>query len=68
MMRRPEFKIPTDIDFSFLPPFHATLNALVAIVLLFALYFIKNKNVEAHRKAIYLAMGLSAMFLLSYVV
>ena len=68
MMRRPEFKIQTDIDFSFLPPFHATLNALVAIVLLFALYFIKNKNVEAHRKAIYLAMGLSAMFLLSYVV
>ena len=68
MMRRPEFKIPTDIDFSFLPPFHATLNALVAVVLLFALYFIKNKNIEAHRKSIYLAMALSAMFLLSYVV
>jgi putative membrane protein len=68
MMRRPQFKIATDIDFSFLPPFHATLNALVAVVLLFALYFIKNKNVEAHKKSIYTAMVLSAMFLLSYVV
>ena len=68
MMRRPEFKISTDIDFSFLPPFHATLNALVALVLLVALYFIKNKNVEAHKKSIYAAMALSAMFLLSYVV
>lgn len=68
MMRRPEFKINTDIDFSFLPPFHASLNALVAVVLLFALYFIKNKNVAAHKKSIYTAMVLSAMFLLSYVV
>ena len=68
MMRRPEYKIATDIDFSFLPPFHATLNALVAIVLVIALYFIKNKNVEAHKKSIYTAMVLSAMFLLSYVV
>ncbi len=68
MMRRPEFKIQTDIDFGFLPPFHATLNTLVAIALLFAFYFIKNKNVEAHRRSIYVAMGLSALFLLSYVV
>ena len=68
MMRRPEFKISTDIDFSFLPPFHATLNAMVALVLLVALYFVKNKNVEAHKKSIYIAMALSAMFLLSYVI
>lgn len=68
MMRRPEFKINTDIDFSFLPPFHASLNALVAVVLLFALYFIKNKNIAAHKNSIYTAMALSAMFLLSYVV
>ena len=67
-MRRDEFKIETSIDFSFLPPFHSTLNALVAVALLFALYFIKNKNIEAHRKSIYTAMALSAMFLLSYVI
>ena len=68
MMRRPEYKISTDMDFSFLPPFHATLNALAAVALMVAFYFIKNKNIEAHRKSIYTAMGLSAMFLLSYVV
>ena len=38
-MRR--FKIPTDIDFGFLPPFHALLNSLTAVLLLFALYFIE---------------------------
>ena len=68
LMRRPEFKIATDIDFSFLPPFHASVNALAAIALMAALYFIKNKNVVAHQKAIYTALGLSALFLLSYVV
>jgi putative membrane protein len=65
MMRR--VKIPTEIDFSFLPPFHATLNGITAIVLLIALYFIKQRNIEAHRKSMLLAIGLSVMFLLSYV-
>ncbi|MEM6963116.1 MAG: DUF420 domain-containing protein [Bacteroidota bacterium] len=68
IMRRPEFKIATDIDFTFLPPFHSTLNALAAVALIAALYFIKNKNMKAHRNAIYVALALSAMFLLSYVV
>jgi putative membrane protein len=43
------------------------VNAITAVVLLVAFYFIKKKNVEAHRKSIYLAVGLSVMFLLSYV-
>ncbi len=68
MMRNPKFKIDTDIDFSFLPPFHSSLNALAAVALIAALYFIKNKNMKAHRNSIYAAMALSAMFLLSYVV
>lgn len=65
MMRR--VKIPTEMDFSFLPPFHATLNGITAVVLLIALYFIKKKNIEAHRKSMLLAIGLSVLFLLSYV-
>lgn len=64
-MRR--YKIDLGVDFSFLPPFHATLNAITAVILLVALYFIKNKQVENHRKAIYVAMVTSALFLLSYV-
>lgn len=66
LMRR--VKIETDIDFSFLPPLHATLNGLTAVILVAALYFIKNGQVENHRKAIYAAMVCSALFLLSYVV
>lgn len=62
------FHIETGIDFSFLPPFHATVNALAAVALMFSFYFIKNKNVEAHKKANFLALGLSIIFLLSYVV
>jgi putative membrane protein len=68
LMRRPEFKIKTAIDFSFLPPFHSTLNALAAVALIAALYFIKSKNMIAHRNSIYVALALSAAFLLSYVV
>ena len=67
LMRRVKIPLPEGFDFSFLPPFHATLNALTAVVLIVALYFIKQKNIEAHRKSIFLAMGLSVLFLLSYV-
>ena len=62
-----QIKLDVPVDFSFLPPFHATLNALAAVALIAALYFIKNKNIQAHRKSIYVAMGLSILFLLSYV-
>jgi putative membrane protein len=62
-----QVKIPVGVDLSFLPPFHATLNGLTALVLIVALYYIKQKKVEQHRKAIYVALGLSALFLLSYV-
>ncbi len=66
-MRRVKISLPEGWDVSFLPPFHAGVNALTALVLLLALYFIKQKNVVAHRRAIYVAMGLSVLFLLSYV-
>ncbi len=65
MMRR--YKFETGIDFSFLPPLHASLNALAAVILVFAYYFIRTGQVERHRKAIYAAMVCSALFLVSYV-
>lgn len=67
IMRRPEYKISTSIDFSFLPPIHATFNIVVALFLVAALYFVKKKNIKAHRNAIFGAMIFSALFLLSYV-
>ncbi len=60
--------IPSPIDFSFLPPIHATLNALTAVTLVAALVFIKQKQIARHRAAIYVSIGLSVLFLLSYVV
>ncbi|MEZ4940304.1 MAG: DUF420 domain-containing protein [Saprospiraceae bacterium] len=65
LMRR--VKIDLGVDFSFLPPLHASLNALAAVILVFAYYFIRKKQVEAHRRAIYAAMICSALFLVSYV-
>ncbi len=61
-------KIHTEMDLSFLAGFHSTVNAITFFVLLYALYQIKRKNIEKHRKAIYLALSLSVVFLISYVV
>lgn len=65
MMRR--IKLETGIDFSFLPPFHSTLNGLASVTLLGALWFIKQRNVHWHRNLMITAMVLSVLFLLSYV-
>jgi len=62
-----QVKLDVGIDFSFLPPIHASLNALCALSLIAALYFIKTKQVDLHQKAVYTALGLSFLFLLSYV-
>lgn len=61
------WKIETDIDFSFLPAFHSTVNFCTFILLLIALYFVKKGNIEAHKKTIILAMCASVIFLVSYV-
>ena len=68
LMRRVKIPLPEAWDLSFLPPFHAFVNAATAVILIAAFYFIKQKNIEAHRKAIYWAFGFSVLFLLSYVV
>lgn len=66
LMRR--VKIDVGIDFSFLPPVHAILNTLACLSLIAAFYYIRKKNIIAHKRAIYVAMILSALFLLCYVV
>jgi putative membrane protein len=66
-MMRTEHKLDLGVDFSFLPQVSAILNSLVAVCLLVALYFIKQKNIIAHRNAINTAMFLSFLFLISYV-
>jgi len=55
------------VDFSFLPPIYASINGITAVLLLLALYFIKNGKVQRHQKTIQVALGLSVLFLLCYV-
>ena len=66
LMRR--VKIETSIDFSFLPPFHATLNTMAAVCLILGLIAIKKGNKVRHEKLMLTALSLSGLFLLSYVV
>lgn len=62
------FKVKLEgLDFSFLPPIYASINALTAICLVFAVYFIKNGNRIWHERLIKTCMTLSALFLLMYV-
>jgi putative membrane protein len=51
-----------------LPAFHALLNGTTAVLLALGLQFIKSGRELAHRRVMLAAFGLSAVFLLSYVV
>lgn len=50
-----------------LPPFHAAVNAVVAVLLIVSLVCIKLGKVRLHRATMMAAMGFSIVFLLSYV-
>lgn len=65
VMRRT--KLDVGMDFSFLPPFHAIFNTIVAIALVFALVFAKRGAIKKHAMSINIAMLFSFLFLLSYV-
>ncbi|MGB6219773.1 DUF420 domain-containing protein [Haloferula sp.] len=67
VMQKVRIPLPEGWDTSMLPPFHAGVNAAGAVVLILALVFIKQGKVAAHRAAMLTAMGLSVLFLLSYV-
>ncbi len=51
-----------------LPTLNATFNSLTTILLIAALYFIRNKNVTAHQWSMQSALILGAFFLVSYVI
>ncbi len=68
MRRLPEIPLPPTIDLSGLPMLHATLNSVAAVCLVLALVSIKRGAVGWHRRWINIAMGCSAVFLVSYVV
>ena len=69
LMRRPELRIPLPegVDLGFLPPFHAIVNSIVAILLVLAIVAVKAGKITAHRNFMLGAMGMSVIFLLGYV-
>jgi putative membrane protein len=60
-------KIP-GYDFSFLPPIYATINGVTAVLLIVAVRAIKNKNRAQHELLMKICIGLSATFLVLYVI
>ncbi len=56
------------LDVSVLPHVNALLNSICTILLLAALWFIKRKEIERHKKTMLTAFSFSALFLVSYVI
>ena len=56
------------MDVSILPVFHALINGTVAILLIVALVLIKNGKIVLHKSVMILALILSTIFLVSYVI
>jgi putative membrane protein len=60
--------IQVGFDIRILPLINAVLNSITAVLLLASLYFILHKQRKAHELCNLTAVGLSVLFLLSYVV
>jgi putative membrane protein len=55
------------IHYTFLPNLNALLNGLSAVALCVGFYFIKAKNIKAHRASMMTAFLFSSLFLVSYI-
>lgn len=60
--------LPVEADLSMLPGVHAVLNTIAAAFLIAAYYFIRRKDIQYHRRCIYVALTASTLFLISYVI
>ncbi len=62
------FRVKLDIELPvFLPPIYATINGLTALILIVAVYQIKQGNRQLHEKLMKFAIVLSVLFLVMYV-
>ena len=68
VLLNPRFpQIELGFDTLILPKINAFINSGVSILLIAGLYFIKQRKLELHRACMLSAFGLSAIFLVSYV-
>lgn len=62
------FRVKIDgFDFSFLPPIYAAINGITAVLLVTAVWAIKNKKRDLHELLMKVCIGLSAAFLVMYI-
>jgi len=60
-------KLPNVAPLSFLPPIYATINGVTAILLIVAVWAIKNENRKLHQKLMTTNIILSLLFLVLYI-
>ncbi len=60
-------RIPNVSPLNFLPPIYASINAITAILLIFAFVAIKQKKIILHERLMKFSIALSVVFLLMYV-
>lgn len=61
-------KLGVDVEpLTFLPPIYATINAITAVLLVVALWAVKNKKINLHQNLMKSAIVCSVVFLLLYI-
>ncbi|WP_299321209.1 DUF420 domain-containing protein [uncultured Maribacter sp.] len=60
-------KLPNVEPLSFLPPIYAAINGLTAVLLLIAVWAIKNGNQKLHQNLMTTNIALSLLFLIMYI-
>ena len=62
------FRVKIDYDLPiFLPPIYATINAITALLLVFALIAIKRKKIALHQRLMQSCIVFSLLFLVMYI-
>ncbi|MEM6799952.1 MAG: DUF420 domain-containing protein [Bacteroidota bacterium] len=69
ILLNPRLGIKVDFGFNALifSDIIAVINSVVSVLLVAGIYFIKQKNIKAHRTVMLTAFGLSALFLVFYI-
>lgn len=60
-------KIPNATPLPILPPIYATINGITALLLIVAVWAVKNGKLKLHENLMKVAIGCSLMFLLLYI-
>ena len=68
LLNRIQLPAPGGMDVHIFAKFNAVLNSLVTVLLVAGLLTAKSKNWTAHRMIMLAAIGLSAVFLVSYII